>query len=528
MKTVIVIPTYNESKNINILIPQIFKILPDINVLVVDDNSPDGTADIVLKHMSVHSGLSILRRDRKEGLGKAYLHAFQEVLKDKSVENIVMMDADFSHDPLYLPLLLENVKDNIVVIGSRYIKKGKIIGWSPYRKFLSYWGNWYCRIITGMPVADCTGGYNAISISSLRKIDFSTINLSGYAFIMGLKHALFMSGVNFVEVPIIFNDRIHGVSKISNKIIKEGIIAPWLMNFNYKNQSKVSNKIEKKDTECPLCEDTSTLFFCKKNGYDIFKCKTCQLLFIYPLPKSIEVYDESYFSGAEKGFGYINYDADKEPMIPIFNKYLDILNKIGMKKGKLLDIGAATGFFMNLAQKRGFDVVGVELSDFAAKKGREKGLNVITGDLISQKFPSEQYDVVTIFDVIEHVPNPKELIIEVKRILKKGGVIVMNTPDAGSFWARVWGKNWQLIVPPEHVNYFNIKNLSNYLSKNGFEVKLVSKIGKSFTIQYIINMLYKWSGLSIFKLKSNPTSIFMKFSIPINLRDNFFIVSKKL
>lgn len=281
-------------------------------------------------------------------------------------------------------------------------------------------------------------------------------------------------------------------------------------------------------TKCALCNSVSTKHFCTKNGFDIYKCKTCDLLFISPLPKSIEVYDESYFLGAEKGFGYINYDADKEPMIPVFNKYLDILAKMGVKEGNLLDVGAATGFFMNLAKKRGFDVVGVELSDFAAQKGRDNGLNIITGDLIPQKFQNEQFDVVTLFDVIEHVPNPKEIIVEVKRILKKGGLIVMNTPDAGSLWARFWGKNWQLVVPPEHVNYFNIKNLSNYLSKSGFEVKYVSKIGKSFTIQYVINMLYKWSGLKIFNLKPNPKSLLMKFSIPINLRDNFFIISKKI
>lgn len=229
MKTVIVIPTYNESKNIDLLIPEIFKIVPDINVLVVDDNSPDGTAEIVLKHMKTYAQLSILRRVGKEGLGKAYIHAFNEVLKNKDVDNVVMMDADFSHDPLYLPLLLEKVKDNVVVVGSRYIKNGKIIGWGPYRKLLSYWGNWYCRIITGMPITDCTGGYNVISVKLLREVNFSKLTYTGYAFIMGLKHTLFIHGASFVEVPIIFNDRVHGVSKISNKIIKEGLVAPWKM-----------------------------------------------------------------------------------------------------------------------------------------------------------------------------------------------------------------------------------------------------------------------------------------------------------
>lgn len=276
---------------------------------------------------------------------------------------------------------------------------------------------------------------------------------------------------------------------------------------------------------CNLCGNTDSKFFCSKNGYSLYKCSNCKLIFVYPTPESIDVYDDSYFSGAEKGFGYVDYDADKEPMISAFNHYIDLINNLGISSGKLLDIGAATGFFMSIAKKRGFNVVGVELSDFAARKGRENGLDIVTGDLLNTNFEGESFDVVTMFDVLEHVPDPKKLISEVSRILKPNGLIIVNTPDAESMWAKVLGKRWQLIMPPEHINYFSPKNLSKYLEDNGYDVKINTKIGKKFTLQYILKMLYKWQGLRIFLVKSNK--FLSSISVPINLRDNFFMIAKK-
>jgi len=287
----------------------------------------------------------------------------------------------------------------------------------------------------------------------------------------------------------------------------------------------MENKINK--INCPICESINTGYYSTKNNYTLYKCNSCKLLFLNPVPESIGVYDDTYFSGAEKGFGYVDYDADKEPMIPTFNKYLDILSDLGIKNGDLLDIGAATGFFMNIAKQRGFNVSGVEFSNFAAEKGRKAGLNLITGDLLSQNFPDSSFDVVTMFDVIEHVPNPKEIISEVSRILKKGGIVIINTPDAESLWAKLLGKHWQLIMPPEHINYFSPKNLGNYLSRHGFEVLLSTKIGKKFTLQYVIKMLYKWTSFRLFLTKANSNGFLSRTSVSINLRDNFFMIAKK-
>ena len=229
MKTVVIIPTYNEKANIVPLVEKVFKTIPAIHVLVVDDSSPDGTADTVRVLQKQYPQLSLLVRKEKAGLGKAYINAFEHVLADSDVEFVVMMDADHSHDPMYLKAMLAQSTTHDVVIGSRYVKQGGTQGWEWWRMMLSRYGNRYCRLVTRMPVSDCTGGFNIIRADILRTIDFSAFDLSGYAFIMELKYRLHLAGARFAEVPIVFKNRFEGESKISSHIISEGIIAPWKM-----------------------------------------------------------------------------------------------------------------------------------------------------------------------------------------------------------------------------------------------------------------------------------------------------------
>jgi len=230
----IILPTYNESGNIAGIINRIFQFVPEAKVLVVDDNSPDKTADIVKGMMQNEPRLQLLQRKGKEGLGKAYQHAFSEVLKDQSVQLVMMMDADFSHDPVYIPAMIDAIHNADVVIGSRYCRGGKTEGWKPWRVFLSAFANRYCRVISGMPINDATAGFNLIRADILRSANVASLGFSGYAFIMELKYALWRHGARFVEVPIIFRERREGESKISSHIIREGIIAPWNMRFKSK------------------------------------------------------------------------------------------------------------------------------------------------------------------------------------------------------------------------------------------------------------------------------------------------------
>lgn len=228
---VVIIPTYNEAQNIVPIIARVREFEPEVYVFVVDDNSPDGTAGIVRELMAKDMNISLLCRKGKEGLGKAYLNAFTEVLKDPTVEWIQMMDADFSHDPKYLPEAFAASEHADVVIGSKYVPGGGTVGWELWRRWLSQFANLYCRVITGMPVNDCTSGFVLMRASFMRKACLENVNAKGHAFMMELKHRLWKRGARIVEIPILLEDRQHGTSKMSRGVIIESILAPWKMRF---------------------------------------------------------------------------------------------------------------------------------------------------------------------------------------------------------------------------------------------------------------------------------------------------------
>jgi SAM-dependent methyltransferase len=279
---------------------------------------------------------------------------------------------------------------------------------------------------------------------------------------------------------------------------------------------------------CHICGGYVTDFFTSKNSHDIFRCKHCDLLFVHPIPVSTsEIYEEDYFSGASHGHGYVDYDTDKGPMIPVFKKYLLRIEESLGRKGKLLDVGAATGFFVNLARDAKFDAHGIEISDHAAAIGRSKGLDIQTGTLADI---SDTFDCITMLDVIEHVPNPRAEIERAFKLLNPGGILIINTPDAGSLFARSMGKRWHLIVPPEHLFYFSRRNLRSLLEQVGFNVLWVGAVGKSFTLPYIFKTLYSWQKLYLllWLWRASGMSFVKHISLPINLRDNLFLIARKV
>lgn len=228
MKNIILMPTYNEKKNVEIVIPQIFTLLPAIYILVIDDNSPDGTSGAVKSLMSKYPNLSILERSQKTGLGNAYKDAIKKVLLDREVGLVITMDADGSHCPEYLPTMLKEAANHDLIIGSRYIENGGIENWELWRKLLSRGGNLYSRILTGMKISDSTSGFMCIGKKLLEKVDFDEIDCTGYAFLLEFKfYCINKLEAKFKEIPIIFRERGRGESKISNKIIIEGVVAPW-------------------------------------------------------------------------------------------------------------------------------------------------------------------------------------------------------------------------------------------------------------------------------------------------------------
>lgn len=231
MKAVVLIPTYNEAGNIIPLVAEILKQPIDVDVLVIDDNSPDGTARLVEDAAKKFPRLHLFSRTGKRGFASSYLDGFRSVIAKKGAEFLVTMDADFSHHPRYLEHLLLAAEAGDMAIGSRYVTGGGVLNWSFARRILSLGGNFYARLVTGLPIYDLTAGFSAIRLSFLEKIPYQELSLEGYAWLIELKFMMHKNGAKIVEIPIIFEERRSGASKISKSIIAEGLIAPWRLRF---------------------------------------------------------------------------------------------------------------------------------------------------------------------------------------------------------------------------------------------------------------------------------------------------------
>ena len=234
MSKIILIPTYNEIENIEKIIRKVFSLPEPFHILIIDDGSPDGTAQIVKQlQQEFANALFMLERNGKQGLGKAYIAGFKWSIERK-YDYIFEMDADFSHNPDDLIRLYDECKNKgaDVSVGSRYVKGGKVVNWPFNRIFISYGASVYVRLITWMPVKDCTAGFVCYKREVLEAIDLDHIKFIGYAFQIEMKYTAWRKGFKIKEVPITFVDRTEGVSKMSKGIVKEAILGVWKMKFS--------------------------------------------------------------------------------------------------------------------------------------------------------------------------------------------------------------------------------------------------------------------------------------------------------
>lgn len=220
MNATIVIPTYNERENAALMADAVLKAAPEANILFVDDNSPDGTGEVIDALAAKERRIGCLHRKAKEGLGRAYVAGFAHALEN-GADRIIQMDCDFSHNPADVPRLLATDAD--LVIGSRYVKGGATPGWPFKRRLISRLGGVFIRAVTGMPLRDPTGGFKAWKADALRKIDFATVESAGYSFQLEMNHRTWKAGLCIQEIPISFTDRTRGTSKITPGIAVESI-----------------------------------------------------------------------------------------------------------------------------------------------------------------------------------------------------------------------------------------------------------------------------------------------------------------
>jgi len=218
---VVCLPTYNERENLERMVDALAD--RGVSVLVIDDNSPDGTGEVADRLAAANDHVEVLHRPRKEGLGPAYLAGFERALADPGVELVLEMDADFSHDPADVPRLIAAAAGADLVLGSRYVEGGSIGSWGAVRRFVSSGGSWYARVLLGVGVHDLTGGFKCFRREVLEALDLRAIDSRGYAFQIETTYRALRAGFGIVEVPITFIDREHGSSKMSRSIVLEAI-----------------------------------------------------------------------------------------------------------------------------------------------------------------------------------------------------------------------------------------------------------------------------------------------------------------
>ena len=230
-RAVVIVPTYNERENILKLIDAVLAQSPILEVLVVDDGSPDGTGALVDERAAVDSRVHVIHREKKLGLGTAYLAGFKWALA-RPYEFIFEMDADFSHDPQHIPQFLDSIENADLVIGSRY-RDGRVtvVNWPIGRLLLSYFANVYARFVTGLPIFDTTAGYKCFRRKVLESVDLNDVRSNGYAFQIEMHFRVWRQNFRIVEIPIVFVDRTEGTSKMSKKIVREAVWMVWRLRW---------------------------------------------------------------------------------------------------------------------------------------------------------------------------------------------------------------------------------------------------------------------------------------------------------
>lgn len=227
--TWLILPTYNEKENIESFVSSVRRELaacaPNHTILIVDDSSPDGTGDIADQLATEHGDVEVLHRDRKEGLGRAYVAGFRVAL-DRGADLVMEMDSDFSHDPAYLPAMIEAAADADLVLGSRYVAGGGVRDWGRLRRLISRGGCMYARVVLGVPVRDLTGGFKCFRREVLEALDLDSVRAQGYGFQVELTYGAIMAGFRVKEIPIVFSERQLGESKMHGRIVTE---AAWMV-----------------------------------------------------------------------------------------------------------------------------------------------------------------------------------------------------------------------------------------------------------------------------------------------------------
>ncbi|MGA7124208.1 MAG: methyltransferase domain-containing protein [Polyangiaceae bacterium] len=510
MKKVLVFTaTYNEADNVASLVADIFTALPQCDLLIVDDNSPDGTGRILDDLKRTNPRLFVIHRPSKNGLGSAHKLAIKYALAH-GYQSLITMDADFSHDPKYLPDMVRELESAAFVIGSRYAPGGSC-GYSLSRLMLSRTANTLTRMLLGIPLHETTTSYRGFRRSLLEKMDVDSIHADGYSYfvesLFQVSRIVKPNGVTpMAELPIRFVDRRAGTTKISRKEIWKGFTTLGRLAAGRAAEAtglkSRAHATERADdlVACNACGcpyhvevypaaskgQTSVSYSCTSTAHAshgrIVQCLGCGLVFTCPqLPDSAVM---SLYSHVEDKTYLENVDA----RVQTFTYNLDAIRKYLPPSGRLLDVGSYCGVFLKVARERGYDVTGVEPSIWASAYARDViGVPTVTGS-VADVSPSKPFDVICSWDVLEHLSDPTTELTRINERLRPGGIFAFSTLDYRNWYAQLMGEKWPWLLDM-HLYYFDQKVIRQMLEKAGFRLLHTQSYCHIVTAEYMLRKL---------------------------------------
>lgn len=284
---------------------------------------------------------------------------------------------------------------------------------------------------------------------------------------------------------------------------------------------------------CVICFGKESENYHFKDGYIILRCLNCGFIFVEVSGVDFnEYYTNPNYLHDNEGRGYVNYDQDKAAMAPVYVNLFQKIRAYNAEK-RLLDLGTASGYFLDIAKQNGYLAEGNDLNPLAVTEGQRRGRKIKQGDLFTIGYSPESFDVVTAFDFFEHLPSAKlkNYLKAIKKILADRGILAIITVNTASLWAKIFRKKWHTWLPPEHISYFSDKNIRKFLEDNGYEVLYLKTIHKKFSLQYIFNFLYRYQGIFVWRWITVFLEQFPKIgTLPVKLPlgDNMLVLARVL
>jgi dolichol-phosphate mannosyltransferase len=548
--TLIGIATYNESYNIQVLLEEIIKNTNDnVDILIVDDNSPDGTASLVENTRSKYSRIHLVKRKRKFGLGSAHKRIFQYAILNK-YKKLVTMDADFSHSPHLINSLLDASTDDNFIIGSRYTSGGRC-DYVGYRKFISISGNMVARHLLRIPSNEITTSFRVYSEKTLRAIDLSNIKSDGYAFFVEVLHAINQLSIPIKEIPIHFEDRKYNKSKIPKLQIVHSILNLIKLRLNTR---KHENNFELNTSDCRACHSQALLRMEKysKPNLNITKlkptdfactsvstveiqpplhlCLSCNLVQI-PINMSVDTpvsFYENVIDQKYKDHIEVKRKTFKNALKSIKPHIIEKKNK--NPDFELLDVGSYYGVFLDVLKKNNIKAIGVEPCKHAYDYSKNNCSQEVVNKSLSQYVneSNKTFHLITSWDVIEHLDDVDNYLKEICKLLKKDGVFIFSTIFIDSRFAKILGQYWPWIIPM-HFSYFSKESIKAALENNNLEIISESNYIHYAQISYAIKSVANKLPESMkFILRFLAFLVPDKWNIPFSFGDVKLIVAKKI